>query len=464
MNYTEDVTGSEGPFSQFGKYRLVNKIGEGGFGSVYKAYDPDLQVCRALKIPAFQTDNVREILKEAQLMARLSHPNMVAVHSLEQHDGRWAVVMEYLEGGSLEDKLNSIKTIPLGEALLYTECIASALGSAHSMNIVHHDIKPANILFDAKGVPKIADFGIARIVQSTNPEMSRVLGTVAYMSPEQLSGIADYRSDIWSLGVMLYQMITGRFCFEGRSQGEVVKNITMGRPAPLNLSTDGMPKAVERMIMRMLEKEPSDRYQSMDEVMEAVSEVRAGLSAPRQDTRRAPAYKVIALLVMAAAFASAWIAYSLFHEKTSRDQIVQPSIESAVGSSTRTARKAVQPAPSPGKVAVNKTESGRKTALNPKQTLHPEAGLPGAGKAVPAVNRSYVEIRTTPKGAGVYIDGRYKGESPLNTALPVGKHLLRLVHPGYLDMVKQIDVEEMMEYPLAFTLKSSGEPEKIKEE
>lgn len=292
MERTAGVAQSPPSLGHLGKYRLEQKLGEGGFGTVYKAYDPDLEVYRAIKIPAIQDDDAQAILKEARLQARLTHPNLVQVHSVEQFDGRWAIVMEYLEGGSLRDRINLSGALSLEDALRYTAGIASGMSAAHAGNILHHDIKPENVLFDGSGSPKVTDFGIARVFRETKRDMSRVMGTVAYMSPEQLEGTADLRSDIWSLGIMLYEMLSGKLCFDGKSQAEIVKNIVMSRPVPLRTANRLVPGEIEHIVMRMLEKDPHARYQTMDEIVRDISSYRKGEAG----VRKRPARAIIAVL------------------------------------------------------------------------------------------------------------------------------------------------------------------------
>ena len=250
-----------------GKFQIVEKIGEGGYGEVYKCFDPDLQVFRAVKVPFDQTDDTSTQINEARLQARISHPNIVQVHSVEQIDGKWVIVMDYAEGGSLRDNLQSRRPLPVDDAVNYATQIASALQEAHSKKILHHDIKPENILFTKEGKPMVADFGIARLIRTSKREMSRVMGTVAYMAPEQLEGNADLRSDIWSLGVIFYEMLTGCPCFEAKSDPAIIKKIVMERPRPIRELNPSIPEILANMVMRMLEKDPAHRYQSMDAVL-----------------------------------------------------------------------------------------------------------------------------------------------------------------------------------------------------
>ncbi len=300
MAGTEKVDMHGQGFGSLGKYRLEKKLGEGGFGAVYKAFDPDLQVYRAIKVPTVQGEKAQEQLKEARIQVQINHPNIVQVHSVDQLDGKWAIVMEYVEGGSLRDRVGPQKPLPIDDALRYTIGIASGLKEAHDKNILHHDIKPENILFDSKGVPKVADFGIARIVQESGQDMSRVMGTVSYMAPEQLEGMADLRSDIWSLGVMLYEMLSGKDCFAGKSQPEVVKKIAMGSPVSLHKVNPAVPREVDAVVMRMIEKDPSERYQNMDEVIRDIEAYREGVWVRKRKPLRVIVPMMVALVFIVA--------------------------------------------------------------------------------------------------------------------------------------------------------------------
>ncbi|MFH1675349.1 MAG: protein kinase [Pseudomonadota bacterium] len=258
---------SKGHLGNIGKFQIIEKIGEGGSGQVYKCFDPDLQVLRAVKLPFDQTDEMNAQLDEARLQAGITHPNIVQIHSVERIDGKWAIIMDYAEGGSLRDRLESGKPLSVDDAVKYTAQIAGALREAHEKKVLHHDIKPENILFSKNGIPMVADFGIARIMRTSKREMSKIMGTVSYMAPEQLEGRADLRSDIWSIGVVLYEMLTGNSCFAGKTDPEVIKKIVMDKPRPIRELNPSLPEQLGNIVMRMLGKDPGERYQTFEEVV-----------------------------------------------------------------------------------------------------------------------------------------------------------------------------------------------------
>ncbi|MCK4389871.1 MAG: S8 family serine peptidase [Desulfobacterales bacterium] len=279
LNGKRDVTKKEyvSDARKIGKYEIIEKIGEGGFGEVFKCFDPDLQVYRAVKVPFDQSDEAGRQLNEARLQAKVSHPNIVPVHSVEKIDDRWVMCMDYAEGGSLRDRLKNGKLIPVDDAVNWASQIAAALREAHAKDVLHHDIKPENILFTKDGTCKVTDFGIARLIRTSRRQMSKVLGTAAYMAPEQLEGTADLRSDIWSLGVILYEMLTGCPCFEGKSEPEIVKKIVMERPRPIRELNPSIPEILGNIVMRMLEKDPEDRHQGMQDVLKDLDAFRMGM-------------------------------------------------------------------------------------------------------------------------------------------------------------------------------------------
>jgi eukaryotic-like serine/threonine-protein kinase len=220
----------------FGAYQVRDKLGEGGMGEVYRAYDTRLDREVALKIlpdaVARDTDHLHRFEREARLLAALRHPNIATLYALEQLDGRHVLVMELVSGEDLRTRLRR-GAIPLDEALPMATQIAAALEAAHERGIIHRDLKPANIKIDASGAVRVLDFGLAKALVSpgegagddatvsptlTNPETQRgvILGTAAYMAPEQAKGrMVDRRADIWSFGVVLLEMLTGQRTFKG---------------------------------------------------------------------------------------------------------------------------------------------------------------------------------------------------------------------------------------------------------
>ncbi len=269
--------------SKLGPYEILSVLGSGGMGEVYRAVDPRLGREVAIKVlPAERMDEERRrrFVQEARAASALNHPNIVTIHEIESADGRDFIVMEYVAGKSL-DRLIPRQGMPLGEALRIATPIADALARAHGRGIVHRDVKPSNVIVGSEGAVKLLDFGLAKLVASaaTSPEAETetaerpltcagaVSGTVGYMSPEQASGReVDARTDVFSFGALLYEMVTGRRAFAGDSAAATLAAVMREQPkAPSEVAPD-VPRDLERVILRCLRKEADRRYQSMADV------------------------------------------------------------------------------------------------------------------------------------------------------------------------------------------------------
>ncbi|TML47298.1 MAG: serine/threonine protein kinase, partial [Actinobacteria bacterium] len=217
-----------------GRYRLVVRLGAGGMSEVWAADDTELGRRVALKLLARDADPAR-FEREAQAVAALGHPNICRLYDYGEADGRPFMVLEYLGGGTLEDRLVPGEPYPREETERIARELAAGLAHAHARGLIHRDLKPANVLFDDEGVAKIADFGIARLVGSgTLTEAGTLLGTAAYISPEQAQGLpATAASDVYSFGVILYRMLAGRLPFESESPIELARMHIQERPFPL---------------------------------------------------------------------------------------------------------------------------------------------------------------------------------------------------------------------------------------
>jgi serine/threonine-protein kinase len=259
---------------KIGHFKILEKIGEGGMGVVYKAEDTKLHREVALKfLPtatlSSQTEKDR-FMREAQAAAALNHPNIAHIYAIEEVNDQMFIAMEYIEGENLHEIVNSDNgtLIPLATAIDYAIQIADGLKAAHEKNIVHRDVKSANMMVTKKGVVKIMDFGLAKLSnKSLLTHEGTTLGTVAYMSPEQAGGNSvDHRSDIWSLGVILYEIISGKLPFTGDYEQAVIYNIINSEPEPLTAVRSGIPIALDGIIAKCLSKDPDMRYQHVDEI------------------------------------------------------------------------------------------------------------------------------------------------------------------------------------------------------
>ncbi|MGA2361465.1 MAG: protein kinase [Candidatus Aminicenantales bacterium] len=275
-----------------GKYKIIEEIGQGGMGIVYKAEDIKLKRCVALKFLPPHLMNLPELkerfLIEAQAAAALSHPNICVIHEVGESEERPYIAMEYVEGETLRDKIHK-GPLKSEEALGIVSQIAAGLAEAHHKGIIHRDIKSANIMVTEKGQAKVMDFGLAKLQGGSSLTKSQTtLGTVAYMSPEQArGGDLDHRTDIWSLGVVLYEMLTGKLPFRGDHDQAVIYSILHEEPQPLKKAPADAMAELDQIVGQALVKKPADRYQTMGEFREDVEAVREGLKPLRAKARRA---------------------------------------------------------------------------------------------------------------------------------------------------------------------------------
>jgi serine/threonine protein kinase/tetratricopeptide (TPR) repeat protein len=266
-------------------YEVVEKLGEGGMGVVYKAHDTKLDRIVALKFlpPHLGSDEAekKRFLHEAKAASALDHNNICSIYSIEETDnGNIFIVMAYYEGMSLKEKIEQ-RPLPLKDVVNYSIQIAAGLQKAHEKRIVHRDLKPANIFITNDNQIKIIDFGLAKAAErSLLTKSGTTLGTVPYMSPEQAQGgKVDHRTDIWSLGVVIYEMIAGQRPFRSNYETALVYSIINEDPEPVTGLRSGVPMDFEKIIAKCLEKNPSDRYQHVDEIIIDVRRIDRELSS-----------------------------------------------------------------------------------------------------------------------------------------------------------------------------------------
>src|SRR5262249_46959275 len=282
--------------SRLGPYEVVSPLGAGGMGEVYRARDTRLGREVAIKVlpPSLSADadRLRRFEQEARAAGVLNHPNITAVYDIGEHCGAPYVVQELLEGETLRQALAGAK-LPPRKAIEYALQIAHGLAAAHEKGIVHRDLKPENLFVTKDGRVKILDFGLAKLVHAeTGPEATGlptvtggtepgvVLGTLGYMSPEQVKGkAADARSDIFSFGAILYEMLSGRRAFHGDSAAETMSAILREEPPDLSVTNQSISPGLERIVRHCIEKNPEQRFHSAHDVAFAL-EALPGLSTP----------------------------------------------------------------------------------------------------------------------------------------------------------------------------------------
>ncbi len=258
--------------SSISHYLIVEKLGEGGMGVVYKAEDTQLRRTVALKFLPRETLDEEEVkarlIREAQAAAALDHPNICHVYGIHEEDGETFIAMAYIAGPSLADKIKE-RPLPLEEALSIAAQIGEGLHEAHEHGVVHRDIKPQNILLTAKGQVKILDFGLAALTgRSKLTKTGTTMGTPAYMAPEQLEGRnVDRRADVWALGCVLYEMLTQRTPFEADYEQAIGYGILNEDPEPVTAQRAGLSPEIDRLLSKALAKDRDERYQHADELL-----------------------------------------------------------------------------------------------------------------------------------------------------------------------------------------------------
>jgi formylglycine-generating enzyme required for sulfatase activity/predicted Ser/Thr protein kinase/dienelactone hydrolase len=353
-------------------YRVEEKLGEGGMGVVYRALDTHLD--RTVAIKLLRTEAVEDperkwrFVREAKAASALNHPNIVTIYDIDTADGVDFIAMEYVDGRPL-DRVIAGRRLPLEEALSYSVQICAALSAAHAAGIVHRDVKPGNVMVMPDGRVKVLDFGLAKLIErvdideaatttpagSSLPPQTRggvILGTLSYMSPEQAEGKpVDARSDVFSFGAVLFEMLTGRRPFQGDSQLSVLTAILRDPPPPLRSVRPDVPAEVERVLRRALEKRPEDRYTSAAPMRDELEACRTRLAAPPVATLLRRPSILIPLLagLMAVLGAGAWLWWHGSRVRWARDaalpEIIRLTKNNQAVAAFRLARRAERYAP-----------------------------------------------------------------------------------------------------------------------
>jgi formylglycine-generating enzyme required for sulfatase activity/predicted esterase len=329
-------------------YTIVAKIGEGGMGAVYRAVDSRLNRTVAIKVlPSYASadpDRRRRFVQEAQSASALNHPNIVSIHDIDCVDGIDFIAMEYVDGAALGDAIAGAP-LSIDTVVDYAVQMAAALAAAHDAGIVHRDIKPGNTLVSRSGLVKVVDFGLAKLIHTDAPSpyaatqtatpasaSGLIIGTAAYMSPEQAEGLpVDARTDVFSFGAVLYEMLTGTRAFQGRSPMSVMAAVLHEHPAPVRALRVDIPSALEHIVSRCLEKDPQKRYASGKALLADLQAYRAS-AAGAPAVRRGLTRPMVAGIVAVALLAAAVIAWGFVRSSRARwaRNVALPQIEAMV--------------------------------------------------------------------------------------------------------------------------------------
>jgi formylglycine-generating enzyme required for sulfatase activity/predicted Ser/Thr protein kinase len=280
----------EANIARIGKYEIVGVIGKGAMGVVYQGFDPMIRRQVAIKTivsPGIENSGDEVYVRfqrEAQAAGNLSHPNIVAIYEYGEESGIAYIVMEYVKGQTLSDRMKQGDVLTIEESTRIVKSVLSALSHAHAMGVVHRDIKPANIMISGNGQVKVADFGIARIESSELTQAGTIIGTPGYMSPEQLKGEAvDARCDIFSAGVILYEMLAGQKAFSGSTIASVIYNVINKALPPPSELRQTVPAGLDAVVSRAVAKAAAARFESAQQFIEAIDAAMQKQSSDRHD-------------------------------------------------------------------------------------------------------------------------------------------------------------------------------------
>ncbi|HVG21409.1 MAG TPA: protein kinase [Blastocatellia bacterium] len=415
-----------------GEYRLVARLGEGGMGEVYRAVHSKIGRPAAVKVlsqAAHGPEFIERFLNEARIQASLQHSNIVTLYDFLEYNGQPCIIMEYIEGQTLTECIREECGLALPDALRIFQALADALDYIHRQGIIHRDIKSNNIKITPSGQVKLLDFGIAK--SGSSPALTvtgAFIGTLQYLSPEQMQGgVADARSDIWALGVLLYEMTTGHLPFDATTLGDFYQKISKANYVQPSVINPGVPREIERIISRCLKKNPSDRYQSAAELLHDVNRFNSNAQLPATQVKRAT------VVPRPAEYASRIAAAT---EVMSRGGKNKPLI---VASSALAVLLAVATGgyfllggdPPPAKGNNNSSrQSGAQQAAPPR----PDTGRLQTGKFIVDVSEGRAEV---------YKGGERVGTTPYQVEARAGEQLdLTLKREGYLDKPVQMSVTE----------------------
>jgi eukaryotic-like serine/threonine-protein kinase len=262
-----------------GKYKIIGPLGSGGFGTVYLAQDTWIDKKVAIKVPHRQGLDFGELLREPRLLASVSHPNIVAITTAEKQDNVFFIVMEYVPGETLENMIATRGALDLNRAIDFTCQICNAVDHAHKQGVIHRDLRPANVLVGENDMLKVADFGTSRFLEIA-AHGTTVIGSPPYMAPEQFHGKAVFASDLYSLGVTMYQMMTGVLPYDTPAPADLDKLMSGELVSPPRLKNPSIPKSINNIVMKAMAPDLTERYQRASDLLDNVLAARNAMRTP----------------------------------------------------------------------------------------------------------------------------------------------------------------------------------------
>ena len=453
----------------YGRYHIQGELGSGAMGFVYRAHDPQIDRLVALKVlrqdRVTSEEFVYRFLKEAKAIGRLSHPNIVTVYDAGQDHETIYIAMEFLEGKPLNEVIQE-RRLSVEEVVNIGVHVAEALDYAHSQGIVHRDIKPSNIFITSFKRPIITDFGIARIDDPSSPHQTQagtILGTPLYMSPEQVMGkTVDGRSDLYSLGVILYELTTCKNPFRGKNIAAIFRAILEDTPDEPVKTDSSVPQVVSELIMKSIEKMPDKRFQTGRGIAEHLKTCqkrrKSDLSRERRIKKKSQHYGLLVFI----AFAVIVVGIGFLYYLVAWEKPETPA-KSALDAPSRKEPAYVEKKPEDFKSPTLATSSAKLTGAGKEKA---EIGLvkkePGiispSGVQSPSIDetrsieksamQAVLKVGSSPIGAQVFMDDSFKGKTPLELELPFGKYEIRVRLHDYYDWEAQLKLEKEGEVPL----------------
>ncbi len=411
---------------KYGRYQIIKELGKGAMGVVYLAHDPRIERQIALKVlrqDCVENDDLRSrFVKEAKAIGRLSHPNIVTVFDVGQDHDTIFIAMELLEGNPLNEILSERK-LSFEEIVNLAGQIAGALDYAHQRGIIHRDIKPTNIIVNPEDHVKITDFGIARFEDTSATHQTQagiILGTPSYMSSEQVMGeTIDGRSDLYSLGVILYELCTGKMPFKGSNLSAVFMAITQETPAVPVKINPSVPVSISDLILKSLSKSPDDRFQTGNDMKEALKNclltmepTTGGKNIEHKPKKQLKKIGISALISLIVVCLAAGAVYLIIQGMPITKNKETTPIEVTMGSNLE-------------KEPANITKE-KKSAL--------------------------LDITSMPEGAEIFINGTFKGKTPLPIELELGKYDVRLSLRDYHVWEAPLEFKDEGKTPLRIPL------------
>lgn len=426
-----------------GRYQILEELGRGGMGRVYKALDNEINENIAIKVlnPEISLDaqTIERFRNELKVARKIIHLNICRLYDLNKEGGNYFITMEYVSGEDLKNTILRVGQLSIGKSLIIVKQICQGLAAAHHLGVVHRDLKPHNIMIDRNGDARIMDFGIARTLKAEGLTESGVLiGTPEYMSPEQALGEEiDERSDIYSLGIILFELLTGTVPFKGDTAVSVaLKQKTDPPPIPKTLNSH-ISDDLNHLILKCLEKDKKQRYKNAEEVISEINSIERGVPTtdkvlpekekeakkPRKPflKRMIPVGLVLAaVIIIGGYFLLQWLQ--------------GPKTNAAAVDKTEEIKQKEE--------LSQKTPSEEPSKEEQKQS--PEESLKELAKptVVQTGKKGFINIDTSPAGATIYVNDKSQGTAPTRSELPPGTYKIRIKHPNYQEKQEEVSIKE----------------------